>query len=79
MTCAQYFVVERDGKWNFKFKEKIFGPFKGRNEALQRAIEAADAASRRGDEALVFLEDIDDVFKTWKFGTSHHGGGDYMP
>jgi hypothetical protein len=67
MPCAQYFVVEQNGRWTVKFQEKLFGPYGSRHEALSYAISAAGTTGKRGRDALVFVDDSEG-FATWRFG-----------
>lgn len=73
MSNTDYYVVQKDDAWSIKFRERFFGPYKSRSEALLFAIDAAQATGRRQHSAEVLVEDVADHFvTTWRYGDPVH-------
>ena len=73
MTPAKYFIMQRGGEWEIKFRDETFGPYRSRNEALLFAIDAAKEIGQRDSTAQVLVEDVKDCFLTkWSCGEPAH-------
>lgn len=69
MTPATYFIVQNGDAWTIRFRNKTFGPYRSRDEALLFAIDAARAIGEKESGARVLVEDVKDRFLTrWSRG-----------
>lgn len=66
---ACYYVLQGDDGWMIRFRDRMFGPYRSRDEALLFAIDAAQHVGKRDHEATVLVEDVKDHFLIkWSYG-----------
>jgi hypothetical protein len=66
----QYIVRPQQDGWQVVLGRRVFGPYGSRQCAVRVAINAAEAAARKGHDAAVILEQQDRRFIEWTAGTA---------
>ena len=65
----QYVVIFENNEWKISFKDKNYGPYPNRQEAIEAAIDAAYSMGAIGIDAQVLTQDSDKNLKTeWTYG-----------
>ena len=63
------FVLRHQGKWQVRYREKLYGPYLIPGDAMRRAIERAYRIGRRGSGAQVFVQVKGEEFRLeWTYG-----------
>ena len=66
----EYVVRRQQDGWQVMLGRRAFGPYGSRQCAVRVAINAAEAASRKGHPAAVILEQPDGRFVEWAAGAA---------
>ena len=70
MAQAQYVVVNTCGQWMIAHEGKHYGPYETQEQALRGAIKAAQSSGKRGHEAEVLLQALDNTTGLeWTYGS----------
>jgi hypothetical protein len=76
MAAEQYFIVHDNNEWKISFKEKHYGPYATQQEAIEAAIDAANAMGEIGIDAQVLVQDADQKLRTeWTYGQNFNTFG----
>jgi hypothetical protein len=65
MERAVYSVLERSGVWNIRLNDKVYGPCRSQEHALDVALSAARKAHGRGAHAHVMVREETGYRSVW--------------
>ena len=70
MAHHKYFVVFHQGQWKINYNGKHYGPYANQRAAYQDAVETAQKAGKKGDQAQVFIQrrDNNQWRAEWTYG-----------
>lgn len=70
MARHEYYVVFHENEWKVKYNGKHYGPYRTQRIAYEDAVEAAQKAGRKGEQAQVFIQRRDNnQFRIeWTYG-----------
>jgi hypothetical protein len=72
MASEQYFIILENNEWKISFKDKNYGPYSSRQDAIDAAIDAAYAMGEIGIDVQVLSKVEDNSFKTeWTNGKDY--------
>jgi hypothetical protein len=72
MASEQYFIILENNEWKISFKDKNYGPYASRQDAIDAAIDAAYAMGEIGIEVQVLSRVADNSLKTeWTNGKDY--------
>jgi hypothetical protein len=61
-----YYVTRRENQWRVNVNRALYGPYKTRSEAIERAVQAAQRDGVSGRSGMVLVQDEDGEFRaTW--------------
>lgn len=66
----EYYVVFHQNEWKIKYDNEHYGPYKTQREAYEVAVDAAQKAGAKGEQAQVFIQRRDNnQFRVeWTYG-----------
>lgn len=68
MAAEQYLIIKDNGEWKISFKDKLYGPYKSQQDAIDAAIDCAYAMGDIGIDAHVLVQQADNELKTeWSY------------
>jgi len=68
MAHEKYLILRHDDEWKIRLNGRLYGPYEGRDAALEAAIEVAHAMGEIGIQAQVAVEDAgSNVMTAWTY------------
>ena len=66
---AHYYVVLHDNQWKITIDGVRHGPYHSQREAIRMAVDAAHESGKRGFDAQVLVQGMNNQFRTeWTYG-----------
>ena len=69
MARAQYFVANHQGQWKITLNGQQFGPYLSQEDAISKAVDAAQSSGLAGHDAQVLVQGVNNDFVLrWTYG-----------
>lgn len=69
MARLEYYVVNHENQWKVKHGGQHYGPYTTQAAAIRASVDAAHEAGKKGYDAQVIVQGIDNKFRTeWTYG-----------